>query len=210
MLKINQNKNKKRFSECEFVVYTYINIVCIYIQLQVLLTGELFIFSLYKKLYISADLNKITGNKMPKTMISLRIDASLYELLKQKNINVSGLVETLLKDYIVKNTSASEQQQADVSERVQFCQEQFKWASFRAMESDYVKRVIWHGLEKRGYTQAEIQVGWERALADYEQFKKMPTTNEQITLLKGTPTDWQNDNDNDNNKNTNDVNNVDE
>ncbi len=131
---------------------------------------------------------------MTKTTISAKIDGALYELLKQKNINISGLIETLLKDYLTQNATELEKKTAEISARVKDCVWNFEWYNFYGIRSKYAEKMCRQGLRKMGYTDEEIQQGYDIAKQEYEK-RYTEITPSEITIVKGTPTDWKNEED---------------
>ncbi len=143
-------------------------------------------------------------------MISIRLDVEIYDLLKQKNINISGLAENLFKEWLQKqeNNNPIAQQTQEYNERLTKCVNEFIYDNFYAIRSKYAEKIVRQALQKQGYTDEEIQRAYEIAKQEYEN-RHIDVVPSNITILKGTPTDWQDGNANDNNKNTNDVDNTD-
>ncbi|WP_292319285.1 type II toxin-antitoxin system CcdA family antitoxin, partial [Caldisphaera sp.] len=84
---------------------------------------------------------------MTKTMISLRIDGALYETLKQKHINVSGLVQELLTEWLQKQENDDPIAQQEYNDRLNKCIKEFEYNTFYPIRSKYAEKIIRQALQ---------------------------------------------------------------
>ncbi|MGC8588533.1 MAG: hypothetical protein ACP5LI_05895, partial [Hydrogenobaculum sp.] len=93
---------------------------------------------------------------MAKIVKAITIDADLFEAVKQKNVNFSGLIDTLIREWLAKqeNDKPTTQILNDITERIQYCAAQFATDDFEIFKnkSEYSKKLIWQGLKNRGYS----------------------------------------------------------